>query len=197
MIHLQDTLVSEEMLEKDFVCNLSECKGMCCVEGDYGAPMEPKEVETIHKNLEKIKPYMTREGRRKLQEEGFHEVDPEGDTVTTCINDRDCVFARQESDGVYKCSIERAWEDGELDFQKPLSCHLYPAKISDIADMKAVNYDRWDICDPACELGRSLEVPVYKFLRHALIRAFGEAWYQELDAIAQSFRQSEVKGRGK
>lgn len=186
MIALNNTLISKEILSSDFVCNLEACKGRCCVEGDYGAPMEQEEVANIEDNLEAIKPYMNKQNREKLEKEGFYEQDPDGDTVTKCMDGADCIFVRKEADGVYKCTIERAWEDGQSDFQKPISCHLYPVRLEENGPMTQLHYDKAEMCDPACTLGASLQVPLYKFVKTALIRKFGEEWYQNLEQVAQS-----------
>ncbi len=186
MIPLNNTLIDEEILSKDFVCNLTACKGRCCVEGDYGAPLEEDEVPAIEESLEAIKPYMNEANREKLEREGFYEQDPDGDTVTKCMGGADCIFVRKEADGVYKCTIERAWEDGKINFQKPISCHLYPVRIEENGPMTKLIYDKAEMCDPACTLGASLDVPVYKFIENALVRKFGSNWYNNLTHIAQN-----------
>lgn len=184
-------MVDASLITNDFVCNLTACKGYCCVEGDYGAPMDSEEVQTIDDHLEAIKPYLPKNNLRKLEQEGFWEKDPDGDLVTKCMEEKEteCVFARQEEDGVYKCTIERAWEDGKLPFQKPVSCHLYPVRIDERGPMPALHYDKADICDPACTLGDSLQVPIYQFVKDALVRKFGEDWFQKLDEVAKGLIQ--------
>jgi hypothetical protein len=185
MIIHGETLISEDVLEKEFVCNLSACSGACCVEGEFGAPLDEEEIAEIDRNLEAIKPYMTAQGRRKIARGIFAERDPDGDLVTKCIKGRDCVFAISEN-GIYKCAIEKAFEDGKSDFRKPISCHLYPIRISKVGEYEALNYSKWDICSDACKLGQKLKVPVYKFLRAPLIRKFGEEWYSELEGIGEA-----------
>lgn len=187
MITLNNTLIDTALITQDFVCNLTACKGYCCVEGDYGAPMEATEVETITDHLEAIKPYLPEANRKKLEQEGFWEKDTDGDLVTKCMDEQatECIFARQEANGVYKCTIEQAWEDGRQPFQKPVSCHLYPVRLEDRGAMTELRYDKAEMCDPACTLGESLQVPIYQFVKAALIRKFGEEWYQNLDAVAQ------------
>lgn len=183
MIIHEQTLISEDILEKEFVCNLSACKGACCVEGDYGAPLLDAELLDIDRNLEAIKPYMTPQGRKRIEKGGYSELDPDGDLVTKCISGRDCVFAISE-DGVYKCAIEKAYEAGESDFHKPISCHLYPIRISEVGEYEALNYNRWDICSPACTLGQKLRIPVFQFLKAPLVRKYGTEWYKGLEEIA-------------
>lgn len=191
MILLGDTLVSLEIFDNEFVCNLSDCKGACCVEGDYGAPLSAGEVSTIQKYIENIKPYMNEKGKRLLAKKGFSEEDPDGDLVTTCVSGRDCVFAIDEN-GVYKCAIEKAYENGDIDFRKPSSCHLYPIRLNQVGGYTALNYSRWDICSAACTLGKELKVPVYKFLKDALIARFGQEWYAELELVAQEYLRSKL-----
>ncbi|MCX6351626.1 MAG: DUF3109 family protein [Bacteroidetes bacterium] len=186
MIQHEGTLISLDVLEEDFVCNLSQCKGACCVEGDFGAPLNEDEIEIIERDLEAIKPFMTAVAVTQIEEMGFAEKDPDGDLVTQCIKGRDCVFAISEK-GVYKCAIEKAYEAGKTDFKKPISCHLYPIRLSELQDYTAINYSVWDICTPACTLGKELKVPVYKFLKEPLQRKFGVQWYKDLELIAKEF----------
>lgn len=189
MIVHQNTLVSLDILENEFVCNLSKCKGACCVEGEYGAPLLPEELGLIEADLEAIKEYMTPAARKKLAVEGFHEKDIDGDTVTRCMNGRDCIFATDEG-GVYKCAMEKAYEAGKTSFKKPVSCHLYPIRIDEVGDYQALNYNRWEICSAACTLGANLQVPVYHFLKDALVRRFGQEWYDQLLEIGEEYRRS-------
>jgi len=177
-----DVIVSFEVIQKEFVCNLSACKGACCVEGDYGAPLEKAELEVIEKDLDVIRPYLSDASNRLLDERGFHEMDAEGELATTCLPKGECVFVIEEN-GMYKCGIEKAHEDGKTQFKKPVSCHLYPIRISDVGEYKALNYHKWDICNAACKLGQSLEVPIYLFLKEPLERRFGKQWFSELEEI--------------
>jgi len=186
LVH-QHTLISEDILEKEFVCNISQCKGACCSEGDYGAPLAADEIGKINDNLEAIKLFMSEAALQKLDNEGFHEQDPEGETVTKCISQKDCIFAVHEN-GIYTCAIEKANTAGVSDFRKPVSCHLYPVRESQVGDFTALNYDKWSICSPACSLGEQLKVPVYVFLKGALTRRFGQDWYDELDEIGKAYR---------
>jgi hypothetical protein len=190
MILHGNTLISLDLLEKEFVCNLTACKGACCVEGESGAPLLEEELALIDKNLEQVKPFMSAAARQKLEQEGsYYETDFDGDLVTRCMGGRDCIFAMNEN-GVYKCAIEKAWEAGQSDFKKPVSCHLYPIRIAEVGEYEALNYNRWEVCSPACSLGAQLQVPVYKFLKDALIRRYGQDWYDELEAIAAEFLRS-------
>ena len=189
MILHENTLISEDIFENEFVCNISKCKGSCCVEGEFGAPILDEEIKIIESHLDKIKPYMNEAGLKVLNRNGFYEYDVDKELVTTCVKGRDCLFAISE-EGIYKCAIEKAHDAGEIDFKKPISCHLYPIRIEQLTDYEALNYSRWDICSPACSLGASLHVPVYVFLKDALVRKFGEEWYNELVEIGEGYRRS-------
>jgi hypothetical protein len=192
MIIHESALISEDLFEKNFICNLSKCKGACCVEGDQGAPITEQEIEAIERNLEKIKPYLTLQSLKAIEEKGFWETDPEGDLVTTCLPTGECNFSIYR-DGILGCGMEQAWKDESSDFRKPLSCHLYPIRVAQVGEYEALNYHKWDVCKPACKLGDEHQVPVYKFLRDALIRKFGEPWYNELEDIAQALGESTKK----
>jgi hypothetical protein len=185
MIIHEQTLISEDVLEKNFICNLGKCKGACCVEGEQGAPVSKEEITLIEKDLEQIKPYLTPQSIKAIEAKGFWETDPEGDLVTTCLPTGECNFSIYK-DGILGCGIEQAWKDGKTTFRKPISCHLYPIRISQVGEYDALNYHRWDVCKPACKLGNEHKVPVYRFLKDALIRKYGEAWYAELDGIAEA-----------
>lgn len=187
MFELKNTIVSNELLEEEFVCNLSACKGACCVAGDAGAPLETAEYESIKKDLDKILPYLSKKGQDAIEHQGAGVEDPfkEDEMVTPLIDGKECAFTIFE-DGKAACGIERAWQNGDSSLQKPISCHLYPVRLKKYESFTAVNYDRWDICSEACILGQELQVPVYRFLKDSLIRKFGEDWYRELEAIAES-----------
>jgi hypothetical protein len=188
MIIHEDTLISEDLFEQNFICNLSKCKGACCVEGDQGAPLSKEEIAAIGENLEQIKPYLTPASLSAINQKGYWETDPEGDLVTTCLPSGECNFSIYKN-GILSCGMEQAWKDGKSTFRKPISCHLYPIRISQVGQYEALNYHRWDVCKPACTLGNEHKVPVYSFLKDALIRKFGEPWYNELDGIAQALRE--------
>ncbi len=191
MVNIQDIIVHFDIFREHFVCDLEKCKGICCVEGDYGAPLENKEIRQIKKNLNHIQKYMTPAAVKLLKEQGFYETDPENDLVTTCINGRDCVFTYSDKQGVYKCAIESAWQDKKSSFRKPVSCHLYPIRVRQMRILTGVVYSRWEICSPACKLGESLKVPLYTFLKDPLIRKFGKKWYNELARVADELPEDE------
>lgn len=184
MLIIGEALVSEDILEKKFVCHLDKCKGQCCVSGDRGAPLVEDEIIIIQNNIEAIKPFMDKEGLVLLSKNGFHEIDPDdGELITTCRDGGACVFVVFEN-GITQCAIEKANNAGKTDFKKPMSCHLYPIRASKYGDYTVLNYDKWDVCNPACSLGEELNIPVYKFLKEPLTRKMGPEWYQDLESLA-------------
>jgi hypothetical protein len=184
MFQLGKAIVSEDILEKDFVCNLSACKGACCVEGEAGAPVTDEEVEILKEIYPVVKPFLRAEGILAIEEQGTHIVSPLNELETPLVNGRECAYVSFSDNGTAGCGIEDAYNAGVIDFRKPISCHLYPVRVQDYSEFAAVNYHRWPICDDACTLGKELKVPVYKFVKDALIRKFGENWYAELEKVA-------------
>ncbi len=180
MILIDDTCVSDDIAEKFFVCNLEKCKGACCVEGDLGAPLEESELPVMEEIYEQVKPYLSPEGIAAIEAQGKYIKDWEGDYSTTTINDKECAYAIYDERNILKCGIEQAYLDGKIDFKKPISCHLYPIRITKYENFHALNYERWSICSDACTFGEQLGVEVYKFLKEPLIRAYGEDWYEQL-----------------
>ena len=188
MLQIQDTLVSDDVILESFVCDLSRCHGACCVEGDCSAPVEESEKRILEDLLPRIEPYMRPEGIEAVRLQGAWTDDPYDHAPSTpLVNGRECAYLTFSPDGTALCAIEQAYRDGRIDFQKPISCHLYPIRLSRILSFTALNYHRWDICRDACALGRKLGVPVYKFLREPLIRRFGQAWYDELCLTAREY----------
>lgn len=186
MIALENTLISEDLLEKQFVCDLNKCKGACCVEGDSGAPLELDEPIILEEEFDQISPYLTDAGREAIEKNDPFSLDEsEGRYKTTLRPDGACAFVTFDEHGISKCGIEKAWEEGKTSFRKPISCHLYPVRIKKLPDFEALNYEVWDICAPACELGKKLEVPIYRFVKDALIRKYGGEFYEMLDAYAR------------
>jgi hypothetical protein len=184
MIIIQNTLVSEELLDEKFVCDLQACKGACCIEGDSGAPLELEETDRLEETWEAVKPYMRPEGIAAIEEKGMWQVDEDNDLVTTLVGGKgECAYVIFDKDGIAKCSLEKAYLDGKTNWKKPISCHLYPVRLAQLADFIGVNYHRWQLCAPACECGSKLEVPVFKFLKEPLIRKFGEKWFEELEEV--------------
>ena len=180
MLIVGNTLVSDELIKNCFCCDLSKCCGACCIEGDVGAPIEPDEIADMEDNYPIFKKYMTEEGVRLVDENGTFDYDMEGEFVTPLLSDEACAFIYYEDD-IAKCAIEKAYLNGEIDFRKPISCHLYPIRIKKLPDYEALNYHHWEICESACELGKKEGIPAYKFLKEPLIRKYGELWYEELE----------------
>ncbi len=179
MIIVDNVLVSDDVKDIKFACDLKSCHGDCCVEGDAGAPLEEDEISIIEDNLEKIKPFMTSEGIEVIDKYGVFDYDVDGEYVTPLVNNRECAFVYFEK-GIALCAIEKAWIEKKIKFRKPVSCHLYPIRLDKVGDRIAVNYHRWHICVPALQKGRSEGEPLYKYLKEPLIRKFGENWYNKL-----------------
>ncbi len=179
MIQVQDKIISLDIFQKHFVCDLNACKGACCVEGDSGAPLLEEEKSRLEDSYEKIKPYMRKKGVIEIDKNGLALYDDDGDLTTPLVNNRECAFAVFEK-GITKCSIEKAYLDGKIDFKKPISCHLFPIRIKSYSYFDAVNYEKIAVCKSACKHGQKLEIPIYLFLKEALIRKYGEDWYKEL-----------------
>ncbi len=188
MIIINDTLVSDQVIEEQFVCDLDKCKGGCCVDGDAGAPLEKNELKELTDSVEKVLPYLSKESRAEIKKNGLYVYDQEFGWVTPTIDSGMCAYGIIDEKGIVKCGIEKAYNEGKIAFRKPISCHLFPIKIkvnkSRGTDM--VNYEpRKNLCSPACKLGRKLKVPVYVFLKDALIRKYGEEFYESLAATAR------------
>ena len=183
MIQIEDKLVSGELQEEFFACDVLRCKGACCVEGDLGAPLDRAELEVLDQIYETVKPYLREEGIRAIEEQGNYVLDFTGGYSTTLVEGRECAYATFTPEGIALCGIEQAWQEGKIDFQKPVSCHLYPVRISSYATFEALNYDRWDICSAACSKGAAGGIRVYEFVKDALIRKYGEDFYLALDTV--------------
>lgn len=185
MIEIGRTLISDDVVEKKFVCDLNACKGACCVHGDSGAPLEKEETKILDDIFPLVKPYMTKKGIAAVEEQGKWMKDSDGDKVTPLVDgNKECAYTYFEN-GMALCAIEKAHKEGKVTFQKPVSCHLYPVRITPYKKFDAVNYEVWDICKPACACGEKLEVPVYKFVKTALVRKYGEEWYAQLESAAK------------
>ena len=184
MFQLKKTIVSEDIIEKDFVCNLNACKGECCIAGEAGAPLEEDEVSIMADIYDKVKPFLRPEGIAAIEKQGTSIV-RDGELETPLVNGAECAYVTFNDKGWASCGIEDAYNAGEVSWRKPISCHLYPIRVQKYSSFSAVNYHRWPICSDACSLGKELSVPVYKFTKDALIRKFGEEWYTELEKTAQ------------
>jgi len=186
MIAIENTLVSEDILDKKFVCDLNACKGQCCVSGESGAPLEESELHRMEKILDKIKPYMSSEGIAEVERQGVFVVDLDGDYVTPLVGgDKHCAFVCFDASNIAKCAIEKAYYEGKIKFKKPISCHLYPIRVEKTKYYTNLNYSKWDICSSACKCGDALDVPIYRFLKDPLIRKFGKRWFNKLEKFAQ------------
>lgn len=193
MIKIGDTLVSFDIVEKFFCCDLDACRGECCVAGDAGAPLTSVEDEKLKSLMPDIKPLLTEKAARIVEEEGPSYKDQEGETVTQLVEGGCCVYTCMEKNGLCLCALEKARRKGDERMFKPISCSLYPARVKDYGTFKAVNYDRWKICRPAEELGRKKGIRVYEFLREPLISRFGREWYDELELTAGEWLSSEER----
>lgn len=189
MIEIDKTIVSRDLLDKKFVCDLKKCKGICCVEGDSGAPIEKDEIELLEKDIENIFPYLRAEGRKVIEEQGVYVIDWDSEYVTPLINNKECAYAIFDGD-IALCGIEKAYLAGATTFRKPISCYLYPVRVKKFNRFDAVNYDRWDICKPAIENGKNLNVPVYQFLETPLKQKYGEKWYEQLSLVAKELNKA-------
>ena len=195
---IDNILISDDVVEKQFVCDLSKCKGGCCEDGDAGAPLENKELKVIDEVYEKVKPYLTEPAVAEIEKKGRYVYDKEFGWVTpTLPSDNEiCVYAYREQNGLIKCAFEQAFYDGIIDWKKPISCHLYPiiTKPGKHGDYERVNYSpREKMCSPACKLGEKLKIPVYQFLKEPLTRKFGSAFYETLDTIAKDYYEAKEK----
>jgi len=181
MIQIEDKIISLELFQKKFICNIAKCHGVCCVEGDSGAPLEKEEAEIIDEIYPKIKHLLSDDSIEVIEKEGTSVVDFEDELVTPIVHGKECVYTYFDTKGTVHCAIEIAWKEGLVDFRKPISCHLYPIRTKKLSIGEALNYDVWPICDDARELGVRKGTSVYRFLKEPLIRKYGEAFYQELE----------------
>lgn len=188
MIQIDDIVVTLDVLRDKFICDLSACKGACCIEGDAGAPVEKEEVALLEEVLPIVWDDLADDAKEIIRKQGVVYVDEDGDTVTSIVNGKDCVFTCYDEQGMCFCAIEKAFREGKTDFYKPISCHLYPVRVSSFGKYKTVNYHRWEICKAAVLLGEKKGVPVYKFLEKSLIRKFGQEWYDELEIAVKELK---------
>lgn len=189
IIEINDKLISTEVFDRKFICDLNRCKGACCVEGDAGAPVTQEEIEEIRASLDGIKEFMRPEGIEAIEQEGLYYRDDYCEDVITLIDGGACAFANFDESGTAYCTIEKAYNAGKSSIKKPISCHLYPIRISKSKMFQMVNYHEWDICGAACVLGETVNMPVYKFLKEPLIRAFGDEFYKDLEEAEKLWRQ--------
>ncbi len=187
MVAIDDVLVSDEVIEKHFVCDLTACKGGCCVDGDCGAPLTEEETRVLQDVYPRMKHLLAEPYVAEIDRQGTHTWDDEHGYVTPTINGGICAYGYFDEAGVVKCALEKAWNEGLIDFRKPISCHLYPIRITESEGFQAVNYEpRKKLCRPGCKLGKQLKVPVYQFLKEPLIRKYGSEFFDALDAAAKA-----------
>ena len=185
-----NTLVSLDVLEKEFCCDLDSCRGCCCIEGDAGCPVSDEELKQIEAILPELLPHMTKEAREVVEKQGLSYLDPSGEQVLSIVNNKDCIFARTDHQGWCYCLIEKmAKANANADFPKPISCALYPIRLTKVGEYTGVEYHRWDICHCARILGKKKHIPLYQFLREPLIRRFGQEWYDELELTATEWHK--------
>jgi len=190
MLQIDDTIISLELLEERFVCDLNSCKGICCIEGDDGAPLEEAEVKIIEDLLPVIWDDLSEASKSVISKQGVSYIDQDGEPVTSIVNGAECVFTYTDELGVCKCAIEKAFREGKTNFYKPISCHLYPVRLQKYDEFTAVNYHRWSVCGCARKLGGKLGVPVYQFLKEPLIRRFGTEWFEQLEIADKEFKKN-------
>jgi hypothetical protein len=201
MIAIDNVLISDEVAEEQFVCDLTKCKGGCCEDGDAGAPLEVAELEEINKGYDSIQLYMNEEGRKEIERVGKYVYDQEFGWVTPTVNGKICAYGYKDKQGIIKCAIEQAYNDDKISWKKPISCHLFPIRLKQSKDGKTdyVNYEpREDLCSAACKLGKKLKVPTYIFLKDAITRKYGKEFYETLDATAKHMmEQKQLQGKMK
>ena len=193
MFQIDDTLISEEIISEEFVCNISKCKGQCCVSGSAGAPLEKEETKILEKLYSKISPFLSKKGRMAIKEQGNYVRGFDGDLETPLIENKECAYTVFDKSGVAQCGIEKAYNQGAIKWNKPISCHLYPIRVNKYPTFTAVNYHEWSVCDSACSLGAELKVPVYKFVKNALVRKFGKKWFKKLSLFAKDWKNKKIQ----
>ncbi|MFZ6053458.1 DUF3109 family protein [Halocola ammonii] len=191
MIQIDNTLISEEVFEKKFLCDITACKGACCVEGDSGAPLEEDELQKLEDVYEDVKPFMREEGIKAIEKEGFFTVDQDGDYVTPLVEGKECAYVNFDKNGIALCALEQAYRNKKTNWAKPLSCHLYPIRVTKLKDFDALNYHHWPICDPARECGAKIDLRVFKFAKDALVRKYGEDYYAKVEAAFELWKAKE------
>ena len=188
MVQIDDTIISLDVFDAKFICDLDKCKGECCVEGESGAPLEDDEVAKLEAVLPIVWDDLSEEAKAVINAQGVAYEDMDGDMVTSIVNGKDCVFTCYDASGMCKCAIEKAYREGKVDFYKPISCHLYPIRLEKYREFTAVNYHRWSVCKAAEILGQKEGLPVYKFLKEPLIRKLGSEWYEQLEICADELK---------
>lgn len=184
MIQIDDKILSIDLFKKKYVCDITKCKGDCCFEGDSGAPLEEEETAILDKIYPIVEQFLNEKEKAEIARQGRWVIDEDGDKVTPIIDGKECVYTYRDDDGTWMCAIEKTYREGLIDFKKPISCHLYPIRVTKYKTFEALNFHDWDVCKAAHELGQKLGVPVFKFLKEPIIRKYGEAFYEEMENIA-------------
>ena len=190
MLIIDGKVISPEIFRETFVCNLNACKGACCWQGDYGAPLEEDEIGILESIHEKVKPFLTPEGIQAIEEQGVATYTAsQKEWGTALVDGAACAYLTYDESGIGKCGIEKAYEAGAIDYPKPISCHLYPIRVEQLknSSFQHIKYDRWEICSAACTKGAELQVSVYQFVKGPLIRKYGEAFFEQLEDMAQHY----------
>ncbi len=190
MIEIEGKVISSELFRRRFVCDIAKCKGDCCYYGDAGAPLEEEELDQLTDNYESFLPYMTERGKLEADSQGLWVKDADGDLVTPIIDGKECIYAIREDNGTWACAIEKAFLDGKSAFRKPISCYLYPIRVTKYARYETLNFHEWDVCKVALELGEKTGTPAYKFLRDPIISKWGKDFYDELEVAEQELRKA-------
>jgi len=183
MIVFENTIISDDIVTEKFVCDLSQCKGACCIQGDTGAPLLEEELSVLDDIFEDIKAYLTEESITTIEQQGKYFIDVQGEYVTALIDGKQCAYVVTDDNGIAHCAIEKAFNDGVINFRKPISCYLYPIRVTKYNDYDAINYHQWDICKEARCLGKKLDVSVLHFLKEPIIQRFGKEMYEVLTQV--------------
>ncbi len=186
MIEIGKTILSLDVIESKFCCDLDQCKGACCIEGDSGAPVTTEEAETIERLYPDFREYLSAENQAEISRQGFSLIDQDGDLVTPIVGKNECVFTFVNEKGITLCAIERAFFEKNTGFRKPVSCHLFPIRITEYKRFDGVNYEKLKICKPGRMCGKSNNLPLWKYLKEPLVRKYGESWYQELELVVEN-----------
>lgn len=193
MIIIDGIFVNEDIFREQFVCDLSKCKGGCCVEGDAGAPLTDKEADSLERAYKNIESLLPEEHREKIEEDGSYTYDRRFGKVTPTLDSGICAYAFHDKNGIVKCALEQGQRDGNSNVPKPVSCHLFPIRVREQGGFVTLNYEpRPGLCAPACELGRSLKIPVYQFLKDSIIRSFGESFYASVEKVGQRYLKTGI-----
>lgn len=191
MIIIDGILVSKELFTEQFVCDLSKCKGGCCVEGDAGAPLTEEEAYSLERAYDQIKDMLPIEHQEKIMEEGFYTFERKFGLVTPTLDSGICAYAYYDKGGIVKCALEKGYKEGKTDVPKPISCHLFPIRVRQRGNLLSLNYEpRPGLCDAACDLGKSLKIPAYRFLKDSITRRFGEEFYAQMEKIGQKYTKT-------